>query len=138
MAELNHIIEIEVGDYSRDGHNMSDIMYIKSNYSGEEIDKSFERLKQKTEIDFQFICDDHEDNTIHEEDLEKFVKHGLLTQEEIDECKEDSEYYVYSAKDLALFALDTLQKFDPEFKYEQYVPQTEQCNALLGIGYGCY
>lgn len=138
MAELNHMIEIEVGDYSKDGHNQSDIVYIKSNYSGEEIDKGFERLNKKTGIDFQNICDDYEDSEIHEEDLEKFVKHGLLTQEEIDEYKEDDEYHIDDARDLALFALDTLRKFDPEFKYEQYIPQTEQCHALMGIGYGCY
>ena len=138
MAELNHMIEIEVGDYSKDGHNQSDIVYIKSNYSGAEIDAAFARLNSKTGIDFQNICDDYEDSVIHEADLEKFIKHGFLTQEEIDEYKEDGEYHIDDARDLALFALDTLSKFDSEFKYEQYIPQTEQCHALMGIGYGCY
>ena len=138
MAELNHMIEIEVGDFSKDGHNQSDIIYIKSNYSGAEIDKAFERLSKKTGIDFQHICEDYEDTEVKEEDLEKFVKHGFLTQEEIDEYSEDGEYHIYDAKDLALFALDTLHKFDSNFEYEQYIPQTEQCHALMGIGYGCY
>lgn len=138
MAELNHMIEIEVGDFSKDGHNQSDIVYIKSNYSGEEIDKGFERLNKKTGIDFQNICDEYEDTEVSEKDLEKFVKHGFLTQEEIDEYSEDGEYHIDDARDLALFALDTLHKFDPKFEYEQYTPKTEQCFALMGIGYGCY
>lgn len=139
MAELNHTIEIEVGDYSKDGHNQSDIMYIKSNYSGQEVDAAFERLKNATGIDFQYICEDYEDSTIHEEDLEKFVEHGFLTQEEVDDAKEyDDEFAIDSAQDLAILALDTLHKFEPAFEYEQYIPKTEQCHALMGIGYGCY
>lgn len=138
MADLNHTIEIEVGDYSKDGHHLSDIVYIKSNYSGKEIDEAFERLNKKTGIDFQHICDEYEDTEVKEEDLEKFIKHGFLTQEEIDEYKEDDEYHIYDARDLALFALDTLHKFEPVFEYEQYIPKAEQCHALMGIGYGCY
>jgi len=138
MAELNHMIEIEVGDYSKDGHNQSDTMYINSNYSGQEVDAAFDRLRTATGIDFQHICEEYEDNEVKEEDLEKFVKHGLLTQEEIDKDKEDGEYHFYDARDLAIFALDTLHEFEPAFEYEQYIPKTEQCHALMGIGYGCY
>ena len=31
MAELNHVIELEVGDWSKDGHNQSDTFLFKSN-----------------------------------------------------------------------------------------------------------
>jgi hypothetical protein len=95
-------------------------------------------LKKETGIDFQNICEEYEDTEIHEKDLEKFVKHGFLTQEEIDEYSEDGEYHIYDAKDLAQFALDTLHKFDSNFEYKLYTPKTEQCHALMGIGYGCY
>lgn len=29
MAELNHVIELEVGDWSKDGHNQSDVFFIQ-------------------------------------------------------------------------------------------------------------
>ena len=141
MAELNHVIEIEVGDWSKDGHNQSDTFLFKSNYSGEEIDKGFERLKKEKKIDFQDICCDYEDSEIKNGVLTKLIKLGVLSQDEVDNAKEDYDgcYCVDSALDLAALALDTLHAFDPAFEWEEYIiPNKEDCNALDGIGYGCY
>lgn len=143
MAELNHIIEFEVGDWSKDGHNQSDTVQIKSNYSGKELDEAFARMKSETGIDFQNICEDYEDNEVHEDELQKFVDAGLLTTKDIEDNSDEDGYCFYNACDLANFALDTLVEFEKkhsrEFAYECYsIPNLEQCNALQGIGYGCY
>lgn len=141
MAELNHVIELEVGDWSKDGHNQSDTFLFKSNYSGEEIDKGFERLKKEKQIDFKKVCHDYEDSEINDDVLVKLIKLGVLTQEEVDEAEEeyDGRYCVESALDLAALALDTLHAFEPAFEWEEFViPNKEYCNALRGIGYGCY
>lgn len=141
MAELNHVIEIEVGDWSKDGHNQSDTFLFKSNYSGEEIDKGFERLKKEKKIDFQDICCDYEDSEIKNGVLTKLIKLGVLSQDDVDYAKEyyDGCYCIDSALDLAALALDTLHAFDPAFEWEEYIiPNKEDCNALDGIGYGCY
>lgn len=141
MAELNHVIEIEVGDWSKDGHNQSDTFLFKSNYSGEEIDKGFKRLKKEKKIDFQDICCDYEDSAIENGVVNKLIEMGVLSQDEVDAAIEeyDGSYCVDSALDLAALALDTLHAFDPAFKWEEYIiPNKEDCNALTGIGYGCY
>lgn len=141
MAELNHVIELEVGDWSKDGHNQSDVFLFKSNYSGEEIDEGFERLKKEKQIDFKKVCHDYEDSEINDDVLVKLIKLGVLTQEEVDEAEEeyDGRYCVESALDLAALALDTLHAFEPAFEWEEFViPNKEYCNALRGIGYGCY
>ena len=141
MAELNHVIELEVGDWSKDGHNQSDTFLFKSNYSGREIDEGFERLKKEKQIDFKKVCRDYEDSEIKNDVLVKLIKLGVLTQEEVDEAEEeyDGRYCVESALDLAAIALDTLHAFDPAFEWEEFViPNKEYCNALRGIGYGCY
>ena len=141
MAELNHVIELEVGDWSKDGHNQSDVFLFKSNYSGDEIDEGFERLKKEKHIDFKKVCHDYEDSEINDDVLVKLIKLGVLTQEEVDEAEEDYDgrYCVDSALDLAALALDTLHAFEPAFEWEEFViPNKEYCNALRGIGYGCY
>lgn len=141
MTELNHVIELEVGDWSKDGHNQSDTFLFKSNYSGEEIDKGFERLKKEKQIDFKKVCHDYEDSEIKDDVLVKLIKLGVLTQEEVDEAEEeyDGRYCVESALDLAALALDTLHTFDPAFEWEEFViPNKEYCYAIQGIGYGCY
>lgn len=141
MSELNHVIELEVGDWSKDGHNQSDVFLFKSNYSGEEIDKGFERLKKEKQIDFKKVCHDYEDSEIKDDVLVKLVNMGVLTQEEVDEAEEEYDgcYCVESALDLAALALDTLHAFEPSFEWEEFViPNKEYCNALRGIGYSCY
>lgn len=141
MAELNHVIELEVGDWSKDGHNQSDTFLFKSNYSGREIDEGFERLKKEKQIDFKKVCRDYEDSEIKDDVLIKLIKLGVLTQEEVDEAEEEYNgcYCVESALDLAALALDTLHAFDPAFEWEEFViPNKEYCNAIRGIGYGCY
>ena len=140
-TELNHVIEFEVGDWSKDGHNQSDTFLIKSNYSGDEIDEGFKRLKKEKHIDFKKVCHDYEDSEIKNDVLVKLIKLGVLTQEEVDEAEEeyDGRYCVPSALDLAALALDTLHAFDPEFEWEEFtIPYKESCQALTGIGYGCY
>ena len=141
MAELNHVIELEVGDWSKDGHNQSDTFLFKSNYSGREIDEGFERLKKEKQIDFKKVCRDYEDSEIKDDVLIKLIKLGVLTQEEVDEAEEEYNgcYCVESALDLAALALDTLHAFDPAFEWEEFViTNKEYCNAIRGIGYGCY
>lgn len=141
MAELNHVIEIEVGDWTKDGHNQSDVFLFKSNYSGEEIDQAFKCLKKVKQIDFQDICCDYEDTVVEDGVVNKLIEMGVLSQDEVDAVKRefDGHYCVDSALDLAALALDTLHAFEPAFEWEEYIiPNKENCNALDGIGYGCY
>ena len=141
MSKLNHVIEIEVGDWSKDGHNQSDTFLFKSNYSGDEIDQAFKCLKKAKQIDFKNICCDYEDSEVEGGVVNKLIEMGVLSQDEVDDVKEDCDgrYCVESALDLAALALDTLHAFEPAFEWEEYIiPNKEYCNALTGIGYGCY
>lgn len=141
MAELNHVIEIEVGDWSKDGHNQSDTFLFKSNYSGNEIDQAFKCLKKVKQIDFKNICRNYEDSEIENGVVNKLIEMGVLSQDEVDAAIEeyDGSYCVESALDLAALALDTLHAFEPAFEWEEFViPNKEYCHALMGIGYGCY
>ena len=38
---MNHTITIEVGDWSRDGHNQSDVFVYKCNYSQSDVEKAY-------------------------------------------------------------------------------------------------
>lgn len=141
MAELNHVIEIEVGDWSKDGHNQSDTFLFKSNYSGDEIDQAFKCLKKVKQIDFKNICCDYEDNEVEDDVVTKLIELGVLSQDDVDTAKDDYDgrYCVDSVLDLAALALDTLHAFEPAFEWEEFViPNKEYCDALRGIGYGCY
>lgn len=136
--ELKHIIEFEVGDYSGDGHCHSDTILIKSNYSAEELDEAFERVKKVSGLDFTHICSESDDDIIYEKELNILVKIGVLDKSIVDERKIDNEFHVYDANELTDIALSTIMIFEPTFKYEYYKIQAEHCKTLTGIGYGCY
>lgn len=138
ILELKHVIEFEVGDYSSNGHCHSDTMLIKSNYSAEELDAAFERVKKVSGLDFKRICAESDDNVIYEKELSTLIKIGVLNEAVVNKNKFNNEFHVYSAIELADIALSTVAVFEHAFKYEKYKIQAEHCKTLTGIGYGCY
>lgn len=138
ILELKHIIEFEVGDYSSDGHCHSDTVLIKSNYSANELDEAFTRIKKVSGLDFTHICAEADDSIIHEKDFNVLMKLGVIDNSTVDEHKINNEFHIYDAIELANIALATVATFEPTFKYEHYKIQAERCKTLTGIGYGCY
>jgi hypothetical protein len=86
-------IEMVVGDWSNDGHGMTDKYHIEANASHLELAKAYE-VGTKI-IGFNFtdeVCSDYEDNVIKSEHREILVQHGFKG-ELADYLEEHSGYF---------------------------------------------
>lgn len=61
---MNHTITIEVGDWSRDGHNQSDVFVYKCNYSQSDVEKAYLEAVKNGVPDVTTQCEEYEDNAL--------------------------------------------------------------------------
>lgn len=78
MTKLNHIVNLIVGDWSADGHGLTEIITIHTNLSKKDIESAFKNGSRKINIDFENnLCSEYGDNTIDKEEWNKFIVAGL-------------------------------------------------------------
>jgi hypothetical protein len=141
--EERHTISLTLGDWSRDGHNQTDQIIIKSNRTTEQIKKAYKKGVKLVGFDFsEEVASEYEDNRIREEELEKLRTAGY-TQELDDEYTKDELGEFADLAGTAALSSDTFAEIylwiakrgDPSFEYEVAVDHT--CNINIG-GYGLF
>ncbi|MBR2245633.1 MAG: hypothetical protein IJ880_01180 [Bacilli bacterium] len=95
MKELKYNICYNLGDVYGDGHGGYEIKHLVSNYPAGEIDKAYQNWVLKTGLDFtKDVCDEYEDHSITDEQLDILKKTGVIDDEYIKENLEyDNDYW---------------------------------------------
>ena len=78
MKELDHKIRLCVGDWSHDGHNQVENIYINANVFIEDLESAYKLGAEKIGVDItRDLCNEYDDNKIEFSVLEKFALHGF-------------------------------------------------------------
>lgn len=73
----SNVIELVIGDWSGDGHNITNSIVIKTNLTQQEMIEAYQLGVQKIGFDLiEDVCADYEDNKISEDVYEKLVASG--------------------------------------------------------------
>lgn len=149
--ELRDITTLILGDWSKDGHSLSDTIHIASNINNKEIEKAYKKATKKLGFDFiDDVCRDYEDDLCPKDILNILIKYKfsindlyidpkftgdlenateVFTNKDSDglHLRKDSFLYIY------LFIIKLGNK---NFKYEIL---EEELNPSIHIGgYGLY
>jgi hypothetical protein len=76
--ELNHKIKLCIGDWSCDGHNQMENIYINCNVFIEDLESAYKTGAEKIGVDItEDLCNEYDDNKIEFSRIEKFALHGF-------------------------------------------------------------
>lgn len=79
MTKLVNSINLIVGDWSHDGHSMTDTIAIKSNLTKEEIKNAYKQGVKTIGIDLsKDICTEYDVCSISKEQFDKFISLGFV------------------------------------------------------------
>ena len=100
---MNHQVELEIGDWSGDGHSQVRHRHIISNLTREEILNSYNKGVKVLGFDLMEYCCDYEDSTIPLNFFSALVAHGMdisgfdieLDEEEVVFVDYESYSYIY-------------------------------------------
>ena len=104
----------EIGDWSHDGHCISEDVVVKHNKTYNCIRDHYRMAQKEHGIDFETLCEDYDDSTIKFGDLEKLVELGIISQDEV----EDDEYWVQGAKDFVRLYLEYTKTYLNTLEYK--------------------
>lgn len=88
MTQLQHIISIEIGDWSNDGHGISKIFTFKSNYSQPEIEVAYDAAIARGVPDISSQCEEYEDSSLTEEFALKWFELSKTTMPELEQMNQ--------------------------------------------------
>ena len=89
---MKHQIKIVCGDWSSDGHGMTDSITIESNLSHKEIEEAYKRGAKEIGLDFrQDVARQYEDNKMSQAQMDLLRSHNIHT--EVDEWYGEPGYY---------------------------------------------
>jgi len=125
-----HIISLEVGDGSGDGHSMTQVVVIESNLSHKNLQEAYEKGSKIIGFDLKKkVACEYEDRVISEEYLEILASHNIQVkwQDEYDEKERElwSNTWVYLWLDIAKLG-------NPSLEYK------EMTDTLTVGGYGLF
>lgn len=149
---LTHKLKFKLGDYSHDGHNMTETYRYKSNYSGLDVRTAYEKAVKKSKFDLcNGVAREYDDSRISKKQLEilrlkfgyDYVKEWGLTLEDIEQDEELDEDYLYIQEvvhlvDMFLFMARSEL---PDLKWELISDDgfdTVVGSGGLSLGYGMY
>lgn len=110
------IIELEVGDWSNDGHNQSNVISIRSNLSPQQVSESYSTGCLK--VGFNFIedyCVEYEDQQIPKKVLESIPNFDCEVQQV--DSYDDDNYSMYHDSWVNVYLL-ICKLGNPDFEYE--------------------
>lgn len=85
---MKHSIDLVVGDWSRDGHGISEKYTVECNYNSKDVWGAIKAAKKWLELGE--MCSDYEDSTIRQPDFDKLVEAGIdLTKYEYYDNEEE-------------------------------------------------
>ncbi len=134
-TDLPHMINLVVGDWSHDGHSMTEQATIKCNLEKKDLEKAYEKGSKKVGFDLtEEVCADYEDMSMPAEIVEKLKAAGIdaLEYAEKDEDEEDLSF-AYNWEAFVELWLRIARLGNPELKYE--MSSSESPNINIG-GYG--
>lgn len=80
-------IKLVAGDWSSDGHGMTEVIWIESNLNINDLKKAFKKGCKITNVKFENVAASYQDSTISIEDVAKLEKFGF----DISKYSEDEE-----------------------------------------------
>lgn len=97
---MNNRIALEVGDWSRDGHNQSEVFIFRCTHTQEQVEKLYEQATKILGWDFsEVVAEAYEDNRISVEDANKLLTAGVsfkgLEWEELHPDEGIDDYHLY-------------------------------------------
>lgn len=132
--------KIVLGDYSCDGHCMTETIYVKSNYNQNEIVEAYNNSKKLTGLSFDNSTEPNigvewENNTIDYNDLEVLKKHGydLLKERNIDR---EEDYDIDGGEDFIDIFFNFVKISLSNLEYE--IIQDDTPTLSLDMGYGLF
>lgn len=140
-------IKIEIGDWSGDGHNISEVVELMSNRTIEELSILYKKSCQLTGLQFTTngdesgrnrhwtemgkwkVLQDYQQHKLTDFQIEEFSKYGIEV---------DSEDFKYETFKFTQLFLQFLKLSDPDFEWEIIEEKEKEKVLRLFIGYGIY
>lgn len=127
-------IKMIVGDWSGDGHEKTEICYISSKYTADEISDSYKSILKEKKIPYP--CKDYEENTISEE-IVQLLKENNIQYDDILE-RSNTKYYLAGEEGIKDFCelylrIASIRLPHLTWKYEQDAP-----GVIRAGGYGLF
>ncbi len=130
------IIELVVGDWSKDGHNQSDKFLYETNLSKEEIEKAFSDGCNTIGIKFN-ICEEYEDDKVSQDFISKIVLAGLDPSKYLYESWDSKKLErIENPESFSLLWLDIAKVGNSSLEYKLIKPESGY-GIKIG-GYGLY
>ncbi len=127
-------IKLVVGDWSKDGHNQSDDVYVECNLTNAELDKV---LHQQKIIDLNQECREYEDSSLSPECTAKLLELKILDEESFEPHYKYKDRHSVCGSDAWVELLMSVVKHylepDVEFKYKII-----NTNSINVGGYGLF
>lgn len=121
-----HTINLVVGDWSGDGHNITNTVTYECNFDKKTLELLYKRGVEKTGIDITKCCVDYQENSLDEETMAILSRLGLIDLDEQDE-------YMWTDSFARLYMQIAEIGSEGELEYK------EVTNASINIGgYGLY
>lgn len=132
--DMNHIVQIEIGDSSGDGHDKRELFTFSCTHSAFDVREAFRRGSEIVGFNLTEYCEAYEDNSVPQEVFEKLKEHGAISSWLANDIEEynngepylDQETYVKSYMIIA-------QKGLPELRYSM-----RRSPAIKAGGYGLF
>ena len=126
-------IQLIAGDWSGDGHNMTDVKTINTNYLVEKIKDCYKQNSNLLNFNMFNFCHHYEDNIISKEVLKPILK-ILNVNLEFEDNEDDDEDYYISCENWVKLYLSIVSYNNPDFQYEIITPT----NSINIGGYGLF
>lgn len=131
-----HRICLTVGDWSRDGHEQSDDIYILSSLDKDSLAGAYKKGVETIGFDLEKELNEYEEGVISSDKLRLLSKHGLLEDWGFDEENLSEDWELYHEIDTyAELWLRIAKVGDPQLEFE-YV--NDNIPTLHIGGYGIY
>ena len=144
--KLKYRLSFSIGDPSDDGHGRYKDYLINCNYSNEEIEKIYEKVKAKLGFDFiEKAASEYESRELAPEYTKRLIDIGFLDKDNQGIVPEDDtwdtpgSYYFETTEEFVGMFFDLLQFIQPDLDYEFVTLEYGDTLRLLeGAGYGLF
>jgi hypothetical protein len=142
---LPYLINLVVGDWSNDGHSMTETITISSNLKKKDVEKAYKKGAKKLKLDVtEDVAADYQDGYIYDDQWKKLAVVGLtlenvfdddrLSLDEVtDELEDGGRYFSIHPGAFANIWLFVAQQGNPIFRFR--VNNDDSPNINIG-GYG--
>lgn len=132
--ELPHMINLVVGDWSHDGHNMTEQSTIKCNLTKKDLEKAYKKGCKKVGFDLtEEVCADYEDMSVSDDVIEKLRAADIKPEDFIENDDDDGWSFSYNWEAFTELWLRIAKLGNPDLEFEMC--SNDSPNINIG-GYG--